>query len=173
MLRQKPKKQFTREAQILARLAHPNLPRVIDSFIIPDVGQYLVMDYVEGEDLQTMLGRLGRLPEPQVLSWISQICDALAYLHNQSSPIIHRDIKPGNIKIRSDGRAMLVDFGIAKVYNPTIATTMGARAFTPGYSPPEQYGTGVPIAGRISMRWGRPCITCLQAALLRIASNGW
>jgi serine/threonine protein kinase len=135
-------KQFTREAQILARLAHPNLPRVIDSFIIPEVGQYLVMDYVEGEDLQTMLGRLGRLPEPQVLNWISQICDALAYLHNQSSPIIHRDIKPGNIKIRSDGRAMLVDFGIAKVYNPTIATTMGARAFTPGYSPPEQYGTG-------------------------------
>jgi serine/threonine-protein kinase len=135
-------KQFTREAQILARLAHPNLPRVIDNFIIPEVGQYLVMDYVEGEDLQSMLERLGRLPEPQVLIWISQICDALAYLHNQSSPIIHRDIKPGNIKIRADGRAMLVDFGIAKVYSPSLATTLGARAFTPGYSPPEQYGTG-------------------------------
>ena len=135
-------KQFTREAQILARLAHPNLPRVIDSFILPEVGQYLVMDYVEGEDLHSMLERLGRLPEPQVLIWISQICDALAYLHNQSSPIIHRDIKPGNIKIRPDGRAMLVDFGIAKVYSPSLATTMGARAFTPGYSPPEQYGTG-------------------------------
>jgi len=135
-------KQFTREAQILARLAHPNLPRVIDNFIIPDMGQYLVMDYVEGEDLQSMLGRLGRLPEPQVLNWISQICDALAYLHNQPSPIIHRDIKPGNIKIRADGRALLVDFGIAKVYDPQMATTLGARAFTPGYSPPEQYGTG-------------------------------
>jgi len=135
-------KQFTREAQILARLAHPNLTRVIDSFIIPGVGQYLVMDYVEGEDLQSMLERLGHLPEPQVLIWISQICDALAYLHNQSSPIIHRDIKPGNIKIRPDGRAMLVDFGIAKVYEPSLATTLGARAFTPGYSPPEQYGTG-------------------------------
>jgi eukaryotic-like serine/threonine-protein kinase len=135
-------KQFTREAQILARLAHPNLPRVIDSFILPEVGQYLVMDYVEGEDLQSMLERLGRLPEPQVLIWISQICDALAYLHNQSSPIIHRDIKPGNIKIRPDGRAMLVDFGIAKVYDQSLATTLGARAFTPGYSPPEQYGTG-------------------------------
>ena len=135
-------KQFTREAQMLARLAHPNLPRVIDNFIIPEVGQYLVMDYVEGEDLQSMLERLGRLPEPQVLIWISQICDALAYLHNQSSPIIHRDIKPGNIKIRPDGRAMLVDFGIAKVYDPSLVTTLGARAFTPGYSPPEQYGTG-------------------------------
>ena len=135
-------KQFTREAQILARLAHPNLPRVIDNFIIPEVGQYLVMDYVDGEDLQSMLERLGRLPEPQVLIWISQICDALAYLHNQSSPIIHRDIKPGNIKIRPDSRAMLVDFGIAKVYDPHLATTLGARAFTPGYSPPEQYGTG-------------------------------
>jgi serine/threonine protein kinase len=135
-------KQFTREAQLLARLAHPNLPRVIDNFIIPEVGQYLVMDYVEGEDLHSMLERLGRLPEPQVLVWISQICDALAYLHNQSSPIIHRDIKPGNIKIRPDGRAMLVDFGIAKVYDASLVTTLGARAFTPGYSPPEQYGTG-------------------------------
>jgi serine/threonine protein kinase len=135
-------KQFTREAQMLARLAHPNLPRVIDNFILPEIGQYLVMDYVEGEDLQSMLERLGRLPEPQVLAWISQICEALAYLHNQSSPIIHRDIKPGNIKIRPDGRAMLVDFGIAKVYEPSLVTTLGARAFTPGYSPPEQYGTG-------------------------------
>jgi basic membrane protein A len=98
------------------------------------------MDYVEGEDLDHMLNRLGALPEPQVLSWITQICDALAYLHNQPSPIIHRDIKPANIKIRPDGRAILVDFGIAKVYDPHLVTTIGAKAVTPGYSPPEQYG---------------------------------
>lgn len=135
-------KQFSREARILARLSHPNLPRVIDHFFISGQGQYLVMDFVEGEDLQAMLDRLGKLPEPQVLNWISQICDALSYLHGQPSPVIHRDIKPANIKIRHTGQAMLVDFGIAKVYDPNLSTTMGAKAVTPGYSPPEQYGGG-------------------------------
>jgi serine/threonine protein kinase len=135
-------KQFGREAQILARLSHPNLPRVTDYFFISGQGQYLVMDFVEGEDLATMLNRLGALPEPQVLYWVSQVCDALAYLHSQPSPIIHRDIKPANIKIGPNGRAMLVDFGIAKVYDRYLATTIGAKAVTPGYSPPEQYGGG-------------------------------
>ena len=100
--------QFGREAHILASLSHPNLPRVTDTFFIPGQGQYLVMDYVEGEDLQSMLQRQGTLPQAHVLSWILQICDALAYLHSQPSPIIHRDIKPSNIRIRLDGRAMLV-----------------------------------------------------------------
>ena len=135
-------KQFNREAHLLARLVHLNLPRVIDTFFVPGQGQYLVMDYVDGEDLQAMLQRLGTLPEDRVLVWVSQICDALNYLHRQPSPVIHRDIKPANIKIRPDGRAMLVDFGIAKVYDPHLATTIGARAVTPGYSPPEQYGGG-------------------------------
>lgn len=135
-------KQFSMEAQILARLSHPNLPRVTDYFIVPDIGQYLVMDYIEGEDLQQMLKRLGVLPEPEALNWIAQVCDALAYLHSQPSPIIHRDIKPGNIKIKADGTAVLVDFGIAKVFDHATATTMGAKAVTPGYSPPEQYGNG-------------------------------
>ncbi|MBN2004840.1 MAG: protein kinase [Anaerolineae bacterium] len=135
-------KQFGHEAHILASLSHPNLPRVTDYFFAPGQGQYLVMDYIEGEDLQSMLNRLGALPEPQVLNWISQVCDALAYLHNQPSPIVHRDVKPANIKIRPDGRAVLVDFGIAKVYDPRLSTTIGAKAITPGYSPPEQYGGG-------------------------------
>jgi len=134
--------QFSREAHILARISHPNLPRVIDYFFIPNQGQYLVMDYVEGENLEAMQNRLGALPEPQVLNWIAQVCEALAYLHSQPMPIIHRDIKPANIIIRPDGRAMLVDFGIAKFYDPTLATTIGAKAVTPGYSPPEQYGGG-------------------------------
>ncbi len=135
-------KQFNREANILAHLSHSNLPRVTDYFFIPGQGQYLVMDYVEGEDLHSMLKRLGRLPEPQVLTWIGQISDALAYLHAQEPPIIHRDIKPSNIKIHADGRAMLVDFGIAKIHDPQLATTVGAKMVTPGYSPPEQYGGG-------------------------------
>ncbi len=135
-------KQFGREANILAHLSHPNLPRVTDYFFVPNQGQYLVMDYVSGEDLHSMTQRLGRLPEPQVLIWIGQITDALAYLHGQNPPIIHRDIKPSNIRIRSDGRAMLVDFGLAKIYDVKLATTIGAQAVTPGFSPPEQYGGG-------------------------------
>jgi serine/threonine protein kinase len=135
-------KQFNREAVILATLAHPSLPRVTDYFLIQDQGQYLIMDFVQGEDLASMLNRLGRLPEPQVLQWIGQIIDALAYLHSLPSPIIHRDVKPGNIKVRPDGRAVLVDFGIAKIYDPNLATTVGAKAISPGYSPPEQYGGG-------------------------------
>jgi serine/threonine protein kinase len=98
------------------------------------------MDFVEGEDLQQMLDRRGPLPETEVLPWIAQICDALAYLHGQPQPIIHRDIKPANIKIAPDGQPMLVDFGIAKLYDPALRTMLGARAVTPGYSPPEQYG---------------------------------
>lgn len=135
-------KQFEREAKILANLSHPNLPRVTDYFVVPGQGQYLVMDYIEGEDLQTIVNRRGPLAEAQALTWILQVCDALAYLHNQPSPIIHRDIKPANIKIRPDGHAILVDFGIAKIYHPHLSTTIGAKAVTPGYSPPEQYGAG-------------------------------
>jgi serine/threonine protein kinase len=136
-------RQFEREALLLANLRHPNLPRVTDFFTIAAQGQYLVMDYVEGYDLQTILDRLGHpLEESQVLKWIDQICDALAYLHEQDPPIIHRDVKPGNIKISPNGKAMLVDFGIAKAYDPNSKTTMGARAVTPGFSPIEQYGHG-------------------------------
>ncbi|MEW5870374.1 MAG: serine/threonine protein kinase [Chloroflexota bacterium] len=136
-------RQFKREAQILGQLAHPNLPHVVDHFVFPNQGQYLVMDYVEGEDLQEMLQQVGGpLPEAQVLQWVGQVCDALTYLHSQNPPIIHRDIKPANIKISPSGKAMLVDFGIAKVYDPNLSTTAGARAVTPGYSPQEQYGQG-------------------------------
>ena len=135
--------QFQREARILADLNHPNLARVIDYFFIPGQGQYFVMDFVEGQDLQQMLDLAGGpLPEAQVLGWIRQVCDALAYLHSQNPPVIHRDVKPANIKITPEGRAMLVDFGIAKVYDPNLKTTAGARAVTAGYSPPEQYGSG-------------------------------
>jgi serine/threonine protein kinase len=134
-------RQFRREAVILANLSHPNLPHVSDHFIIPGQGQYLVMDYVEGNDLRQMLERsAGPLPESQVLDWIGQVCDAIFYLHSQQPPVIHRDIKPANIKITPQGKAVLVDFGIAKIYDPSKHTTIGAKAVTPGYSPPEQYG---------------------------------
>jgi len=136
-------RQFEHEAQLLAPLRHPNLPRVSDHFFIPGQGQYLVMDFVEGKSLEALLGeRGGPLGEAEALGWIGQVCDALEYLHSRTPPIIHRDIKPQNIIITADGRATLVDFGISKAYDPTLTTTRGARAVTPGFSPPEQYGMG-------------------------------
>lgn len=132
--------QFNREATILANLNHPNLARVTDYFFLPGQGQYLVMDFVEGEDLHAMVSAGGSVPQDQALDWIGQVCDALEYIHTQNPPIIHRDIKPANIKITPQGKAVLVDFGIAKIWDETLRTTRGARAVTPGYSPFEQYG---------------------------------
>jgi serine/threonine protein kinase len=132
-------RQFRREATILAGLRHPNLPRVTDHFVIAGQGQYLVMDYIDGDDLRSRIEK-GNLPSERLaVDWARQICDALNYLHNRQPPVVHRDIKPGNIRITSEGRAVLVDFGLARLMEgPT--TTTGAKAMTPGYSPPEQYG---------------------------------
>ncbi|MBN1146987.1 MAG: protein kinase [Anaerolineales bacterium] len=135
-------RQFSREATVLANLYHPHLPRVTDHFSLPDQGQYLVMDFVEGMDLSNMIGASQPIPVEQAVTWISQVLDALEYMHNQVPPILHRDIKPANIRVTPTGKAMLVDFGLVKIYDPKLKTTMGARAITPGYAPPEQYGHG-------------------------------
>ena len=136
-------RQFEREAKLLYKLRHPNLPRVFDHFVIEGQGQYLVMDFIEGQDLESMLHAAdGPLPEAQVLDWIGQVSDALTYLHSQDPPIIHRDIKPANIRITPDSQAVLVDFGIAKSSDPGMQTSTGARALTPGFAPIEQYGLG-------------------------------
>jgi len=134
-------RQFRLEAVILANLRHPNLPRVTDHFVIGDQGQYLVMDYIEGEDLRQRMERQGNINEDDAILLGAAMCDALTYLHTRKPPILHRDIKPGNVKITSEGHIFLVDFGLAKVLHGSQATTTGARAMTPGYSPPEQYGT--------------------------------
>jgi Tol biopolymer transport system component/serine/threonine protein kinase len=134
-------RQFRLEAVILANLRHPNLPRVTDHFVIGDQGQYLVMDYIEGEDLRQRMERAGNINEDDAILMGAAMCDALTYLHTRKPPILHRDIKPGNVKITPDGHIFLVDFGLAKVLHGSQATTTGARAMTPGYSPPEQYGT--------------------------------
>ncbi len=135
-------RQFRREATILASLRHPNLPRVTDHFVIDGEGQYLVMDFIQGDDLRQKLEHGGPIAEESALPWFLEICDALAYLHSRIPSILHRDIKPGNIKITPEERAILVDFGLAKVVDEDGATTTGAKAMTPGFSPPEQYGTG-------------------------------
>ncbi|MCS6906878.1 MAG: protein kinase [Anaerolineales bacterium] len=134
-------RQFHREAVILANLRHPNLPRVTDHFIIEGQGQYLVMDYIEGEDLRERMERLGVISEEEAVQIGVALCDALSYLSSRTEPVVHRDIKPGNVKITPDGHIYLVDFGLAKVLEGYQETTTGARAMTPGYSPPEQYGT--------------------------------
>ncbi len=134
-------RQFRLEAVILANLRHPNLPRVTDHFVIGEQGQYLIMDYIEGEDLRQRMERSGPISEEEAILIGAAMCDALLYLHTRKPSIIHRDVKPGNVRITPDGHIFLVDFGLAKLVKGTQATTTGARAMTPGYSPPEQYGT--------------------------------
>ena len=133
-------RQFQREAQILASLRHPNLPRVFDYFVIDQQGQYLVMDYVEGDDLRQWMSREEKITEAEALQIGISICNALVYLHSRTPAIVHRDIKPGNVKITPGGEVILVDFGLVKIMDNQEITTTAARAMTPGYSPPEQYG---------------------------------
>lgn len=136
-------RQFRQEATLLAGLRHPNLPRVIDHFVLPDQGEYLVMDLIEGQDLKQILERQSKpLSEAEVLQIGLAVCDALAYLHNHTPPIIHRDIKPANLKRTPEGRVVLVDFGLAKFFGQGELTTTGAQGLTAGYAPIEQYGQG-------------------------------
>ncbi len=157
-------RQFYKEATILASLRHPNLPRVTDHFVINNQGQYLVMDFIQGRDLRQRLETSGPVDEAEALPWFMETCDALAYLHSRKPyPILHRDIKPGNIKIQPDNRAVLVDFGLAKVADESGTTTTGAKAMTPGFSPPEQYGTGRTDARTDIYALGATMYACLTA----------
>lgn len=129
--------RFTREAQLLSSLQHPGLPRVQDFF--SDAGRhYLVMDFVEGDNLEEVVKRQGRpgLPEAQVVAIAVQILDILAFLHGQPSPIIYRDLKPANAILAPAERVVLVDFGIARPLSPA---STGSAVGTHGYCPPEQY----------------------------------
>jgi serine/threonine-protein kinase len=136
--------QFLREATVLARLDHPNLPKVSDFFSV-GTKDYLVMDYVPGKDLRMLMleakGNNGFLDERDVLDWAGQLADALTYLHHQEPPLVHRDIKPSNLKNTPDGLIKLVDFGLVKVLAPdeeTITIIQGQG--TVMYTPLEQYG---------------------------------
>lgn len=131
-------KQFRTEAGLLMGLSHDNLPRVHDYFDIGDQGFY-VMTLVEGQNLAEVVEKAGKgLPEETVRDWFSQIASALAYCHQHG--IIHRDVKPENLILTPHGKVFLVDFGIAKSNTDahTSMTTIGARAFTEHFSPPEQ-----------------------------------
>ena len=135
------RKQFEREARLLARLHHQALPRVSDHFTEAD-GQFLVMQYIPGEDLFEMQGRSGGpFPAADVLLWGDQLCDALDYLHTQEPQIIHRDIKPQNLKLTARGQIVLLDFGLAKGSGgqmSVVTTSASIFGYTPNYAPLEQ-----------------------------------
>jgi serine/threonine protein kinase len=135
---QKAVEDFSREARVLAPLSHPGIPNLIDYFA--ERGRhYLVMEYIAGGDLQGWLDKRGagtRVPEAQVLRWAREILDVLCFLHSQNPPIVYRDLKPGNIMIDQHGRAMIIDFGIARFLPPG---GRGTQIGSVGYAPPEQY----------------------------------
>lgn len=135
------RKQFEREARLLARLHHQALPRVSDHFNEGD-GQFLVMQYIAGDDLFEMLARRkAPFPQEEVLLWADQLCDALDYLHTQDPQIIHRDIKPQNLKSTARGQIVLLDFGLAKGsagQMSVVTTSASIFGYTPNYAPLEQ-----------------------------------
>jgi serine/threonine-protein kinase len=132
---------FKQEAQILARLQHPNIPQVIDSFQQGN-RHYIVTEYVDGMTLHDMLTTRGRpFPEIEVRAWLTQLCDVLSYLHGCQPPIVFRDLKPQNIMIDRTGQVKLIDFGIARFFKPGKAKDTMLLG-TPGYAPPEQHGQG-------------------------------
>jgi len=138
------RKQFLQEATILARLDHPNLPKVSDFFSIKD-RDYLVMDYIPGDDLRTLMLKAKHqgkfLSEKEIRKWANQLADALIYLHSQNPPILHRDIKPSNLKLTPNGLLKLVDFGLVKILAPgEMTVTIIHGQGTALYTPIEQYG---------------------------------
>jgi serine/threonine protein kinase len=128
---------FAREADTLAQLKHQAIPAITDRFDDQN-RHYLVMEYVEGRNLEEELAARNNdpLPEGLVIDVARQLCDVLAYLHNMAPPIVYRDMKPSNVMLTSKGRAVLVDFGIARLFK---AARKGTMIGTLGFAPPEQY----------------------------------
>jgi serine/threonine protein kinase len=136
------REQFEREAATLARLRHPALPQVKDHFV-EGGGQFLVMDFIEGDDLGKLLSqRLNKRSEPfefwQVMEWAERLLDALVYIHGQYPPVIHRDIKPQNLKLTPRGELFLIDFGLAKDATTPTQSGQSVHAYTLEFAPPEQ-----------------------------------
>jgi outer membrane protein assembly factor BamB/tRNA A-37 threonylcarbamoyl transferase component Bud32 len=127
---------FEREANILASLSHPAIPKIFDYFS-EGSRSYLVLEFIEGQNLETLLEERRRpFSQEEAVEWALQVCDVLVYLHSHTPPVVFRDVKPGNLMLRYDGRIMVIDFGIAKVFEHGQRGTMIG---TEGYSPPEQY----------------------------------
>lgn len=126
------------ETDLLKKLHHPNLPSIID--VIDGDGTFLiVMDYIEGRHLESVLKEYGAQNQEDVIEWAKQLCDVLSYLHSRKPPIIYRDMKPSNIMLKPDGKVMLIDFGTAREFKETSVADTTCLG-TQGYAAPEQYG---------------------------------
>lgn len=160
-------KGLEREANILKKVEHPVLPRIVD-ILERDKTIYIVMDYIEGRPLSEELTIHGAQPQDKVIEWAKKLTSALNYLHAMDPPIIYRDMKPSNIMLKPDGDVKLIDFGTAKEYRPdNIAdtTALGTR----GYAAPEQFGDS---QGRgLYKTDARTDIYCLGATLYHIVTG--
>lgn len=132
------RRQFEQEARLLAGLHHSALPRVSDYFTEGDRA-FLVMQYISGADLAEIIAtQPGPFPRNQVIAWADQLLDALVYLHTRDRQIIHRDIKPHNLKVTANGQIALLDFGLAKAESADVSTATSIFGYTRRYSPLEQ-----------------------------------
>ncbi len=132
-------RQLIAEADILKKLSHPGLPKIIDIIEKNDV-IWMVMEFIEGKTLKEVLQKKGRIEEKKALEWGKQLCDVLLYLHSRTPPIIYRDLKPENIILQKTGRLVLIDFGTAREYCYKAAACDEIYLGTKGYAAPEQYG---------------------------------
>src|SRR5260370_30958481 len=140
---------FQREADMLAQLSNEHIPRVFDRFSAEN-RHYLVMEFIDGITLEQKLQSAGgRLPEHDVIELALQVLDTLEYLHNLEPPVIYRDLKPSNLMIAESGQVKLIDFGIARLFQPLSNATMIG---TQGYAPPEQYRGKVEIRSDLYAR---------------------
>jgi len=135
---QRAVKRFSVEANLFATLQHPNLPYVIDHFILKNQKQYLVLEFVEGEALQAKLNRSNKgISEARLLNWMEPVCEAVAYLHSQNPPVLHGDIRPANIMVTPDRKIMLVDYGIGRQYDFTRTIEVGEKTQSLRFVAPE------------------------------------
>jgi serine/threonine protein kinase len=163
--------QFKSEARLLATLRQSNLPYVIDHFSIPGGDHFLVTEFIEGRDLQSMIDQTGKpFPLSQVQTWLSEVGEGLAFLHFNIPPIIHRDVKPANILINSRGEAILVGFGVGRVSDPSQNATIATASKSAAYFSPEMLEGSIDARADIyslgatfyTLVTGTPPINCLK-----------
>ena len=147
-------RSLTVESEMIARLDHPAIPRIVD-LIDDDTGVFVVMDFVEGQTLRTLLEREGPQDEALVVDWGIQLCDVLDYLHRRTPMVVFRDMKPSNVMLTPDGMVKLIDFGIAIEQGETGENRDGIgdgrRLGTPGYGAPEQFEPGGVLDARVDI----------------------
>lgn len=150
------------EANLMKKLDHPSLPRIVD-IIETNQTIYIVMDYIEGETLHTILKKSGPQDQEMVIEWAKQLCSVLHYLHTRDPAIIYRDMKPGNVMVTPNGNIKLIDFGIAREYKEQqIQDTVSLG--TKGYAAPEQFGGKGQTDGRTD-------IYCLGVTLYHLLTG--